>query len=321
MNARFFDVARRAWVLAAAGCALALACGGDAFEGTRDPSSAGAGGDGPSTADPGGSSNGGSPGAAGASPHAGSAGEGGASTAGAPNSAPQIEIVQVSRTSLVGNVEASLTLARAPSAGNALIVGISCFSEIDNCMIPDGGVSDNHGNTYTLVIEGASIVSSDTHGTRPYLFIAEDISEPSGPFTISVDPNGAASENVQNLAWGVLEVAGLARHSADQTGATPNSCCEPTTTVSTEDPTTQANELAVAVHSARSNDEDRDFDYEPEQGWVQHHVNNDGVSQASQHSLVARVLTEAGIVSHTWTHEEPTRGTAAIIATFRGAAP
>jgi hypothetical protein len=50
-------------------------------------------------------------------------------------------------------------------------------------------------------------------------------------------------------------------------------------------------------------------------------LNNDGVSLASQHSLVTRVLTESGVVSHTWTHEEPSRGVAAIIATFRGAAP
>jgi hypothetical protein len=46
-----------------------------------------------------------------------------------------------------------------------------------------------------------------------------------------------------------------------------------------------------------------------------------GVSLASQHSLVTRVLTVPGVVSHTWTHDEPTRGVAAIIATFRGVAP
>lgn len=266
----------------------------------------------------GGSSDGGAPSEAGA-PISGGTDGGGAAAAGAP-SAPSIEIVQVSRTGIVSPMDPSLTLSRLPSAGNALIVGISCFSEVDNCVIPEGGVSDNQGNTYALVVEGASIVSSDTHGTRPYLFIAENIAEPTGTFTISVNPNGDPATNYQNFAWGVLEVSGLAtQNSLDQVGSTPNSCCDPATTVTTEDATAQANELAVAVHSARSND--NDFNYGHEENWVERHVNNDGVSQASQHSLVTRVLTESGVVSHTWTHAEPSRGVAAIIATFRGAAP
>ena len=118
-------------------------------------------------------------------------------------------IVQTSRTSVVSNADPSLTLTTPPQAGNALIVGISCFSEVDNCLIPDGGVADNQGNTYALVVEGASIVSSDTHGTRPYLFIAESIAAPTGAFTITVNPNVTPPENYQNFAWGVLEVAGL----------------------------------------------------------------------------------------------------------------
>jgi len=267
---------------------------------------------------------GGEPGSAGPESSGGTSGQGGAATdggaAGAAGtaSAPPIAIVQTSRTGIIGNVDPTITLTAMPSAGNALIVGISCFSEVDNCLIPDGGVTDNQGNSYALVVEGASIVSSDTHGSRGYLFIAENVAAPTGPLTITVNPNGMPPENFQNFAWGVLEVSGLASGSVDQTGRFPNTCCFPATTVETDASTVQANELAVAVHTARSND--NDFNYGHDAAWTERHLNDDGVSQASQHSLVTRVLSEPGVVSHTWTHNEPTRGVSAIIATFRGAA-
>jgi hypothetical protein len=230
-----------------------------------------------------------------------------------------IEIVQASRVSLADVVDPTLTMSALPKAGNALIVGITCFSEVENCVIPEGGVSDNQGNTYELVVEGDSIVSSGTHGSRPYLFIAENIGAPAGMLTVSLNPLGAPDENYQNFAWGVLEVSGLAQGSVDQTGSFPNTCCFASTTVTTDAATAQGNELAVAVHAARSGTEE--FAYGHDATWTEHHVNENGNSVASQHSLVTRVLTEPGVVSHTWTHAEPTRGVAAVIATFRGVAP
>jgi hypothetical protein len=311
-------------MLGAGVCALANACGGDDFHG--GPVDA-AGGDGhggemvttPSGGDPGvagSQSDGGMTEPGGAPNEGGVAGAGGAG--GAPPSSAPIVVVQSSRTSIVTNADPSLTLSALPQAGNALIVGISCFSDLDNCIIPDGGVTDNQGNTYALVVEGASIVSSDTHGSRPYLFIAQTIPAPTGAFTITVNPNGTPDDNVQNFAWGVIEVSGLAPNAVDQTGRFPNTCCFESTTVETDGATTQANELAVAVHTARSND--NDFNYGHDAAWTERQLNDDGVSQASQHSLVTRVLTEPGVVSHTWTHDEPSRGVSAIIATFRGAA-
>lgn len=316
------DMLSRLWALAGLAGAIVGACTGTDFAGGGD----GAAGDSASAGEPTGGSagantSGGVPAdtAGSASVPMGEAGEGGAA-GGAPGvPPPSIAIVQKTRTGIVGNADPSLTLTTPPTAGNALIVGITCFSEVDNCVIPEGGVTDNQGNLYRLVIEGASIVSSDTHGSRPYLFITENIPAPTGPLTITVNPNGTPPANYQNFAWGVLEVAGLAPNSVDQTGDVPNTCCFTSTTVTTNGPTTSANELAVAVHAARSND--NDFNYMHETGWVEQHVNNDGVSLASQHSLVTRVLTEPGTISHTWTHDEPSRGVSAIIATFRGAAP
>lgn len=313
----------KAGALAALAFALAVACSGAAFEGEgEEAGSAGAqAGEGAGAEQSGGSNSAGTAAhAAGAPSEGGTPTEGGAASGGAPTQPPSIIIVQKTRTGIVGSADPSLTLTNLPAAGNALIVGVTCFSDVDNCVIPESGVSDNQGNQYRLVIEGASIVSSDTHGSRPYLFIAESIAAPTGPLTITVNPNGMAPDNVQNFAWGVLEVSGLAaENSVDQTGSFPNSCCMPSTTVSTDAATAQANELAVAVHTARSND--NDFNYGHDAAWTEQHLNDDGLSLASQHSLVTRVLTEASVVSHTWTHDEPTRGVAAIIATFRGAAP
>jgi hypothetical protein len=307
---------------------IAVACGGGGFTGSdEDPGGAGdaSAGEASGAQSSGGSSAAGM-GAVGGSTEPGEAGassEAGAASAGAPPMLPMIEIVQASRTSLVDNIDPSLTLSAVPEAGNALIVGITCFSEVENCVIPEGGVTDNQGNTYELVAEGSSIVSSSTHGSRPYLFIAENIGEPVGMVTITVNPLGEPiteqGGNYQNFAWGVLEVAGLAQNSVDKTGLFPNSCCDPSTTVMTDAATTQANELAVAVHSARS--ATTMFNYGNDPAWIEHHVNANGETAGSQHSLVTRILTEPGVVSHTWTHEVPTRGVSAIIATFRGVAP
>src|SRR5689334_7955927 len=158
----------------------AAACGGSDFQ-AHDAGVAGSG----ATAGAPDSTTGGTPDQVGGGNAGAPVVEGGApGEAGAGGVAPlppSIQIVQVSRTSVLGNVEPTLTLSKLPQAGNSLIVGITCFSDIDNCLIPaEGGVTDNQNNTYLLVKEGASIVSSDTHGSRPYLFIAENIPAPSG---------------------------------------------------------------------------------------------------------------------------------------------
>jgi hypothetical protein len=58
----------------------------------------------------------------------------------------------------------------------------------------------------------------------------------------------------------------------------------------------------------------------PEAGWTVHHVNQNGArGHPPGHSMISLVTTRAGQVSHTWTHDPPSRGVAAVIATFRGA--
>ncbi len=231
-----------------------------------------------------------------------------------------ISVVQTSPIMITGfstKVDPTLALATHPAPGNAVIVGITCFSEVDNCTIPTTGVTDSKGNTWLRVIEGVSIESSTTHGARGYIFIAPNIAPGTGTFTITVNPNGVAGVTPQSLAWGAIEVAGLVTTDpVDRTGLTIASCCSTSTTVLTTGATRFANELAVAVHTERTND--ADVGYVVETGWTQRHVNSNGVSVANPHSMVTKVLTGLSVVSHTWGHDAPTRGASAIIATFKG---
>jgi hypothetical protein len=214
----------------------------------------------------------------------------------------------------------TLTLSPAPSAGNAIIVAISCISTEEHCTIAPNGVSDNQGNSYARIIQGEPITSS-SQGARAYIFAAENIGAPNGSFVIGVDPNGSVPTDTQSVIWGAIEVSGLAAPpSLDASGSTlPGGTNVTSTTVSTDLPTTQANELAIAVLTMRS--EDTNMLITPESTWISHHVQQNGASGPPGHSMVSKLLSSAEMVSHTWTHDPPSRGVAAVIATFKGASP
>lgn len=231
-----------------------------------------------------------------------------------------IRIENATLTIVTTGADPVSTITPTPTPGNAVIVAITCFSEVDQCTIPATGVTDNQGNTYRRVIEGSAITSQPGHGSRGYIFIAESVGPSTGPFTIRIDANGAPDANVQDFVWGVLEVSGLATsNTVDKTGYTPMLCCDASTTVSTSGPTTQANELAVAVHSLRTNTGSSNIGHEPT--WDEHHVHVNASSSGTPHSTVSKILQVSGIVSHTWTHVVPSRGTSAVIATFKGRTP
>ena len=207
----------------------------------------------------------------------------------------------------------------SPSAGNAIIVGVTCFSEVDNCTVPTNGVTDNQGNTYNRIAEGESMTSSTTHGARGYIFMAENIGTPSGSFIVSVDPNGAGPADNQHVAWGAIEVAGLATPPCLDASGTTLVGNGTSTTATTDLAITQANELAVGVLTMRSND--TNMLITPEPNWTEHHTHQNGASGPPGHSMVSKLLSGLGTVSHTWSHDAPTRGASAVIATFKGAAP
>lgn len=228
-----------------------------------------------------------------------------------------IRIENATSTIVTVGADPASTITPTPTPGNAVIVAITCFSEVDQCTIPATGVTDNQGNTYRRVVEGSSITSQPGHGARGYIFIAESVGPSTGPFTIRIDANGAPDANVQDFVWGVLEVSGLApANTVDKIGSTPLLCCDASTTVSTSGPTTQANELAVAVHSLRTNSGNSDIGHDPT--WDEPHVHVGGGGGGTPHSTVTKILQVSGVVSHTWSHVVPTRGTSAVIATFKG---
>ena len=163
------------------------------------------------------------------------------------------------------------------------------------------------------------MTSSVTHGARGYIFIAENIGAPSGTFVVSVDPNGSVPANYQLVAWGAIEVAGLATPPCLDASGTTLVGSGTSTTATTDLATTQANELAVAVLTMRSND--TNMLITPDATWTAHHIHQNGASGPPGHSMVSKLLTGVGTVSHTWSHDAPTRGASAVIATFKGASP
>jgi hypothetical protein len=185
-----------------------------------------------------------------------------------------------------------------------------------DCTITTTGVTDNHGNSYTRAVQSEPIRSS-SQAARGYIFIAQNVVAPSGPFVIRVDPEGVMA--TQAVAWGAIEVSGLAAApSLDAWGVSLASGSDPmSTSAVTDRATTRANALAVAVLSMRSSD--TNMLITPEMSWVSHHIHQNNASGPPGHSMVSRVLSTTGIVSHGWTHDAPTRGVAAIIATFAGA--
>jgi hypothetical protein len=211
----------------------------------------------------------------------------------------------------------TLTFDPAPSAGNAIIVGVTCISDyLGDCTIPAGAVTDSQGNSYARVVQSEPIRSS-AQAARGYIFIAQNVVAASEPFVISVDPDGTTT--LQAVAWGAIEVSGLAPPpSLDAWGVTIAGASDPNSTSATTDrATTQPNELALALFSMRS--ADTNMLITPDPSWVEHHVHQNNASGPPGHSMVSRVLSSTGVVSHTWTHDVPTRGVAAVIATFVGA--
>lgn len=324
---------------------LFVACGGSEFEsggsgGGAGTAGSGAGGVGAS----GGGTTGGAGGGAGSGGDTGGApsgggtagsdsGVGGAGGDASVDSGPgPIVIVQASETELSLPPEgvSSLSLPAKPSPGNSIIAGITCISEwgydadagvSGDCILSNGTVTDNAGNTYTRVVQGEPIKSSH-QSARSYVFIAQNISVPSGSFVISVDPEGPPM--AQAIAWGTIEVSGLhAPPSLDAWGVSQVGGTNATSTTATTDlPTTQANELAVGVLSMRSND--TNMLIAPEATWVSHHLHQnstDANMNPPGHSMISKILTTTGVVSHTWTHDTPTRGVAAVVVTFKGASP
>ena len=296
---------------------LHAGCGGSEFasQGSDGATSGSGGASGGATGSGGSAAGGTSGGSSGAGAGGGAGADAGDDSSGG---APPLAVVRASDTMLSTADIPTLTFEPAPRAGNSIIVGVTCISDyLSDCTISTGGVTDNHGNSYTRAVQSEPIRSS-AQAARGYIFIAQNVVVASGPFVISVDPEGTTT--LQAVAWGAIEVSGLAAPpSLDAWGITVAGGSDPTsTTAATDRATAQPNELAVAMLSMRSSD--TNMLITPESSWVSHHIHQNNASGPPGHSMVSRLLSSTAIVSHSWTHDAPTRGVAAIIATFAGAA-
>lgn len=304
---------------------LSSACGGSEFESDKGSSGGSAGNGGTSaTGGTGGATSGGgnsSGGSAGSGNTVGTGGAAGAVTGGTGGGGPvPISIVNTSDTvETITLLAPTLTLTPAPTSGNAIIVGITMQTTDDGCTISEGGVFDNNGNTYARLIEG-EVITSSAQGARSFIFIAENIQTTTTPFIITVNPDGEPTPpDLQMVVFGAIEVAGLASPpSFDLNGSSLAGGDATETTVVTAGTTAQGNELAVGVLSMRS--DHTNMQITPEANWDVHHVNQNGAEgHPPGHSMISRVFDAPGEIGQTWTHVDPTRGAAGVIATFRGA--
>lgn len=187
----------------------------------------------------------------------------------------------------------TVSFSTPPTAGNTIILAIS---EANGCggnsTIPE--IYDNQGNTYNFIGYGGDSSVGNDH--KSMLFAASDIAAPSGTFTISMftRPNGCLSGS-----FGAIEVSGLGSYlSIDQT---TTSTSAPNVTM-TSGATTQANELALALHTS-GYDSCGNENYVTPTGWTSQILANpggDGNNPYTRMQLVSKSLAATGAQSVTW---------------------
>lgn len=208
----------------------------------------------------------------------------------------------------------TITFEELPQAGSTIIVTISLYNNTGGAadrLPASGAVTDNQGNTYVRVVAENSAIY-----TTAYIYAAYNIPAPSGTFTLTLTPT------YQSIVdWNALEVSGLAASSTvDRTGTATHGCCSDTTTVTNSGgATSQANELAIAVHTITDNPDD--IQQVHDSSWTQFYLDNQSSNVAASH--LYKLLTTTQTVSHTWTYDSSNPGAgqraSAAIATFRGA--
>lgn len=235
------------------------------------------------------------------------------STAGA--SSDPIAVVQ--SAALVENGPAdsvSASFTSLPAAGNTIIVGVGGAADSGTFDMPANGVTDNQGNTYTLV---ATSGGPGPYGVRGYIYAAYNIGAPSGTFTITVNPTTASGVSYQTIA--AIEVSGLATASTVDVTGTGMGTSGTSTTVTATGATSQADELVFAFASADGDFPSCDCNLSAGAGWTQHHVDN-GCGNSACVSSATRILSATETPSHTWTHNTGSSiGIPVVLATFKGA--
>lgn len=228
--------------------------------------------------------------------------------------------VTVSGTTPLRRVKAGTGTSQAasfsalPAAHDTIIVAISGRGTGGAFTVTS--VTDNQGNSYSLV--GSAATAGNSHAA---IYAAYNIAAPSGTFTVTVQYGGGTA---RSIAFGALAVSGLEQtaDNSDVKGvAAANNSTPLTVTSAGNAPTTQANALAIAVHAYENSTGDVNVAYAPQPGWSQVFVNQNAFEYAGL-SVVYKVLSQAQIPSHAWSHHAhgaTGEYVMAALATFKGA--
>jgi len=201
-----------------------------------------------------------------------------------------------------------VSFARSPQEGSTIIVAIQGWANTNPFRV--NGVTDNQGNTYTLV---AGTSNYAAHNRNIYLYAAYNIAAPSGVFTITAatDPNPMLTTS-REMSISAMEVVGLLPSGVDATHVTSHTGTSRTITL--PGTTAEANEFAVAFSGGIINASPM-FDIMNNSTWnpIQRRMAD------TVHSLVTKEIPAAGTsVSHVWdTQGNNGEVTFSVIATFR----
>ncbi len=155
-------------------------------------------------------------------------------------SAGSIAYVQATPKSRTLDSTLSVSFSSRPRSGNAIILYVWGWDNINSVDFTTSSVTDNQGNTWIRATQGTRTAG----GTRPAIFYAYNINEPSGTFTITVAPTIGGT---RALVGAAVEYSGVLATSDPLDAVAPaNTGTSTAPTTGTTAVTSQANELAAA---------------------------------------------------------------------------
>lgn len=192
-----------------------------------------------------------------------------------------------------------------PSAGNTIVVLIAGW-EIGGFGMTQ--VTDNQGNTYSLAEEsGLGNLSTAS------IFYTENIGNPSGTFTITVDPDASSGNYIE---WVAVEVSGLETSSSLDVHTSNTGSVGTTASVGPTGSTAQAEEIVFAATSISRGDTNVNVGVATT-GYTELAVNQDANSTIGFEAAY-KTVSSIGTQSASWSHDsDGTSGWGAAIATFK----
>jgi hypothetical protein len=198
-----------------------------------------------------------------------------------------------------------------PTGGNAVLVPI-CGRHTPSTAFQVGSVTDNQGNTYSLI--ASSLTGNVSTGlVRVLLYGNTNIGNPSGTYTITVAPQ-ASSNNF--YVFGGLEYSDVQDSGALDVTATNGTVSPTDATVGPSSATAQADELVIAATALQADADSNVGLSAPSTGYTQRYAEQDAASIVGC-EVADKIVAATGTQSATWSHDAA--DTASLIATFRQA--